>query len=72
MNILIQIYQRVSSTYVGIESVLVKRRTGRRRSSVKEDNIERVPDVFIEVLGNQCTLFREKQDLFVTVLSIKY
>lgn len=72
MNILIQKYQRVSSKSFGIGSVLVKRRTGRRRSSVKEDNIERVPDVFIEVPGNQCTLLCEKQDLFVTALSIKY
>lgn len=71
MNILIQKYQRVSQKPVGIGSVRVKRRTGRRRSSVKEDSIERVPGVFSEVLGNQCTLFIEKQDLFVTPLSIK-
>lgn len=70
MDILIQKYQRVSSKSVGIGSFRVKRRNGRRRSSVKEDNTERVPDVLIEVLGNQCALFREKKDLFVTVLSI--
>lgn len=57
MNILIQKYQRVSSKSVGIGSVRVKRRNGRRRSSIKEDNIARLPDVFIEVLGNQAHYF---------------
>lgn len=72
MNILIQKYQRVSSKSVGIGSVRVKRRNSRRRSSIKEDNIEPVPDVSIEVLESQCALYRERKDLFVTALSIKY
>lgn len=65
MDILIQKYQRVSSKSVGIGSFRVKRRNSRRSFSIKEDNTGVVPDELIEVLGNQCAIFREKKGLIL-------